>query len=401
MSDFRSLGVQFRQAREAKELSLQEVEKRTRIRPKFLQAIEDGNFFIIDNPTQLKGFLRTYARAVGLDDVVILSQYEAALRQEVKRSRKKGRKAQRLTTEETLPPLPGQMIHVEKPSINTATYPREPEVFRPEQSNMAKRIVGVILILSIIGLLVSGVWLTFGDFSGDEDPTPPPGVIQSVNIGGGSPVVLPTATPTPEQLPSVVSTPDIAPGTPLNIQITAQQRLWLQVEADGAIAYEGLMRPGDGLSYQPNEYVRLRTTNAGGLQILVNSQPYILGEGRVTAETTISVQNGISSASLRSNNNTPVALPTQAVAQNAASPTPSTMPTTAVVNSPTPRPSSTQTQALPAGVVMTSTSIPVFGFATDTPTFTASPVPPSMTPTFTASPFLPERATRTPAPNKN
>ena len=404
MSDFQALGAQFRQAREEKELSLQDVEKKTRIRFKFLQAIEQGNFFVIDNPTQLKGFLRTYARTLDLDDVVILSQYEQALRYESRKGRGR-KKNRRQNTSVEAPPqvLPGQRIVVEKPRINTANYPTESTVYQPESGNTGKVIVGGVLILVIVGMVIGAIVLVASDFFLGDEATPPVGVIQAINLAS-SPVVVPTATPTQNVQPTVVTTPNIVPGTPLDIQLVAQQRLWLRVQIDGVIDFEGLMRPGDALNYRPADTLIVTTSNAVGLQILVNSQPYILGTERVSATTTISVQNGIS-ASIADTGRVVLQPTQQIVAQNPV--TVAVQPSATVGNTLAPSatlpPSATPTSTLelPAGVAITSTSIPVFGFGTDTPTFTPSPVPPTATPTFTASPFLPERFTRTPIPEKN
>ena len=53
------LGDQLRRAREAKDLSLDEAEKATGIRKRFLQAMEEGRFDVLPGEIQLRGFLRT------------------------------------------------------------------------------------------------------------------------------------------------------------------------------------------------------------------------------------------------------------------------------------------------------------------------------------------------------
>ncbi len=61
-----ALGERLREAREAKDLSLDETERATRIRARFLEALEQGDYSVM-TPVQAQGFLRNYARFLGLD----------------------------------------------------------------------------------------------------------------------------------------------------------------------------------------------------------------------------------------------------------------------------------------------------------------------------------------------
>ncbi len=65
------VGQQLRQAREAAGLSLADVSRTTRIRSRFLQALEEGNFGELPSAAAVRGFLRTYAEALGLDPQVL------------------------------------------------------------------------------------------------------------------------------------------------------------------------------------------------------------------------------------------------------------------------------------------------------------------------------------------
>ena len=59
-------------SRESQNLSLKEVSERTKIREPLLRAIEEDRYEIIKYPAYLKGFLKTYAKYLGLnpDDIV-------------------------------------------------------------------------------------------------------------------------------------------------------------------------------------------------------------------------------------------------------------------------------------------------------------------------------------------
>jgi len=49
------------------QLELSEVERATRIRAKYLKALEDEGFDVLPAAAYAKGFLRTYADFLGLD----------------------------------------------------------------------------------------------------------------------------------------------------------------------------------------------------------------------------------------------------------------------------------------------------------------------------------------------
>ncbi|MCC6905122.1 MAG: helix-turn-helix domain-containing protein, partial [Anaerolineae bacterium] len=73
--DLRSLGEMLSQAREGRGYSLDEVEIRTRIRVKYLQALETGDLSVLPSPTHAKGFLRNYAQFLGLDANAVAAQF--------------------------------------------------------------------------------------------------------------------------------------------------------------------------------------------------------------------------------------------------------------------------------------------------------------------------------------
>jgi cytoskeleton protein RodZ len=61
------IGSSLRTAREHRQLDLPEVERATRIRTRYLAALEDERFDVLPAPAYAKGFLRTYADFLGLD----------------------------------------------------------------------------------------------------------------------------------------------------------------------------------------------------------------------------------------------------------------------------------------------------------------------------------------------
>lgn len=69
------IGSTLRDARVRRNLSLQQVEDDTKIRVKYIQAMENEAFDVLPSGTYVKGFLRTYAAFLGLDYQTILDEY--------------------------------------------------------------------------------------------------------------------------------------------------------------------------------------------------------------------------------------------------------------------------------------------------------------------------------------
>src|SRR5690242_17930367 len=90
-SDAEALGQELRTAREARDLTLDEAERQTRIRAKHLDSLEQGNYAALPSAVQARGFLRNYARFLGLDADEMVARYDDA--QSGRRRRPRVRKA--------------------------------------------------------------------------------------------------------------------------------------------------------------------------------------------------------------------------------------------------------------------------------------------------------------------
>ena len=69
------IGNSLREARLRRELDFPELEQGTKIRAKYLRALEDENFDQLPTSTYVKGFLRTYADYLGLDGQLYVDEY--------------------------------------------------------------------------------------------------------------------------------------------------------------------------------------------------------------------------------------------------------------------------------------------------------------------------------------
>jgi cytoskeletal protein RodZ len=75
-----SIGAKLKQARESRRLTLQQVSEITKVRPHYLQALENDDLSAISSVAQARGFLRIYAEFLGLtpaDLVPVVSPVDA------------------------------------------------------------------------------------------------------------------------------------------------------------------------------------------------------------------------------------------------------------------------------------------------------------------------------------
>ena len=71
------IGTSLREARQRQALDFPELEQATKIRGKYLRALEDEQFDVLPAQTYVKGFLRSYADQLGLDGQLYVDEYNS------------------------------------------------------------------------------------------------------------------------------------------------------------------------------------------------------------------------------------------------------------------------------------------------------------------------------------
>ena len=76
-----TVAEQLHQAREAKQLTVEQVAEITKIRTDHLRALEQGNFNVFSAPVYIRGFVRTYSTLLKLDVPQVMSALDGELGQ--------------------------------------------------------------------------------------------------------------------------------------------------------------------------------------------------------------------------------------------------------------------------------------------------------------------------------
>ena len=125
------VGSKLREARTRRKLSLQQVEEATKIRARYLQAIENEDWEQLPGETYARAFVRTYAAFVGLDG--------ERLAEEQRRARGAAR--------------PGERLPRVDPKPRRATRPRRRRRLPPQLVTAA---VVALVVAALIAIAVAG-----------------------------------------------------------------------------------------------------------------------------------------------------------------------------------------------------------------------------------------------------
>jgi len=237
-----ALGDEFRSARETRGLTLSEVAEQLHIRSVYLNAIETEDWKAIGAPVYIRGFIRTYARFLGLDGESAIARYN-----------------------ETVP--------AERPSAAAAA------ILGADDEGGGPSLWAVLAIVVAICLVgfVGYEWWSYAQDGGAREPvaaaspsasavaSPPAAAVPAASAEPGA-----SPQPTPASVGSAVGAEN-GP-TPHRITIRLTQRSWLHVAVDGAAQLEGIYPAGTSRTFTGNA-ADVRAGNAGGVTVSVDGRP--------------------------------------------------------------------------------------------------------------------------------
>jgi cytoskeleton protein RodZ len=305
------LGDQLRRARENKHWSLEEAERATGIRKRFLQAMEEGRWEALPGELQVRGFLRSYSNHLGLNGEDMLALHEHRVQSAQTATTLQSASPERPMT---VRPAPLQSVKPKlpvsqstRPATPTATQtqpapqsaappviapsalskPSAPSTATTTQAILSRLpswltlevgliIIAVILVLCVIVLLVS--LLTSPTPS--AAPAPRSTATRLIRAVEPSPTILsPTATALPVSNNITSSVHPISTTGYVQVSLSATEHVWVRVKTDGQTAFEKMLDPGQTLKWEAKELVVVETGNGAGLTASANGTPVgVLGQ---------------------------------------------------------------------------------------------------------------------------
>jgi cytoskeleton protein RodZ len=275
-----SIGEFFKQVRDTKGLTLDDVALKTRIHPDFLIALEDGNFTKLPDQVFAKGFVRSYARSLGLDEEDAMRRFEGSAG-----------------------------AFYEKQAERELLRLKQAEDDRRKKTN--RKVVLAAIAVALLGLILlmsrEHTRVAPPRPAPDMEPpaiTPPRGPTSSAPSDKGDSLVqdsekersLAASTPASSTLPppsistvtavpaireelmppSSVRTDPMLGGTPTDgsmvLAIEALELTWVVVQVDSGSPEEALMRPGERVQWKASDRFTLTLGNAGGVRVELNGK---------------------------------------------------------------------------------------------------------------------------------
>jgi cytoskeletal protein RodZ len=221
-----ALGDEFRAAREARHLSLSDVSEQIHIRSTYLESIEREDWSAIAAPVYVKGFLRTYARFLGLDQEEAVRRYAVLVAEGAPASGPAPRPMSR-------PPAPA-----------------------------ARRGSPLLWIGGLLALvLVAFVGWSYYQYRGQAATS---GSLAAATAAPDTAAATPAAASAPS-----AKADDAAPPHSLTTRIKSDS--WLAVTADGTTVFEGLLKAGAQKTFRGASVV-VHAGNAGGVDVVANGK---------------------------------------------------------------------------------------------------------------------------------
>ena len=279
-----TLGEWLRQAREGLGGTLEEAAAATRIRARFLEALEAGDFAAFPGgDVQLRGFLRIYARYLVLPPDVVLARYDAEVR---------GTEPAPVGASEEKQPSPPVQATTRPMSFQAPTRPmsfQPPSLpvstARPRRMSLETVMVGglvFLVLLAIVAVVGFVITRTRGGEATATATTPAAAALST------TPPEMTALQTTDSQTPTQPTVTPTFPASPLGgvtLALEGTEHAWVRVAVDGQTVLEGMITPGQVETWSGQEVILVNTGNGAGVQVTVNGQPQGAMCGRAQACT--------------------------------------------------------------------------------------------------------------------
>ncbi|MDR7417597.1 MAG: DUF4115 domain-containing protein [Armatimonadota bacterium] len=247
------IGAALRQARVERGLSLTELQARTKVRARYLAALEEGRFQDLPPYPFARGFLQTAAEELGLDPGPLVAQLSVTM----------GSSAE--PSVESWKRLDGAVRPAVPPS-------------RARRIAMTAAVIGIAAI-GALAVIFAQQLRQFSEPAPSPTPEAAPTGTQAAATGPqDAPVAGPQAPVTPAEALTPAPAPEATPGAAdavaaaggVTVALEATGRSWLLVVVDETAVFEGFVAAGDSRRWTGKTTIRVRAGNAGAVTLVAN-----------------------------------------------------------------------------------------------------------------------------------
>jgi len=314
-----SLGQALREEREARNISIEEIASSTKIVARYLEAIEADHLDRMPGGFFVRGIIRSYAKAIGLDPDAVLNRYkEAGLLEPAEPDKrvfprpapKPAPKAEPSATSATTRPSattrsagptelagPAELTRPAESATPAESAPEAGPPAEPEEADgpktathtvqfteapgpgltngTRKRILAWTWRIIAAAVVVAVVLVIWPRGPGQPGKAPAGAPARAAEVKTDQPPATQNEPATdPAAVPAAVTAPAAeAVREGLTIEIAFQAETWIEVLADGAVMVSGLFPPGSTARARADGQLLIHTGNAGGFTFRLNGRP--------------------------------------------------------------------------------------------------------------------------------
>jgi cytoskeletal protein RodZ len=253
-----AIGRYLRSARDQQGFSLLDVSAKTKISVSNLEYIENEQFSSLPNEVFVKGFLRSYAKVLGISESEILERFHQWKSQNLAHTVSENEKVEQ-DNKWSWPQIPLGRIR---------------SLYYEDKRNVpGKMIVNILIVLAVI----LGVMILFSKRTPVEDQPGDSSASRPLSSPASEPLGIPPATSAPSTAAAVLPADSGAPPKPqgpnLHLIVQAIDRSWISVVIDDGITREFSLHPDDRISLDADKKFVLNIGNAGGVKVSLNGKP--------------------------------------------------------------------------------------------------------------------------------
>ena len=237
-SELASFGEELRREREIRAISLKEIADATKISKRFLEAIENNDHKTLPAPVFTRGFVREYARYLGLnaEEMVNRYNYAAAGDDRIEKS-----------------------AHLDRLTPKPSDVPAVPPKKRGIPSPLARVDRNIYVFIFVTAALAAVIWWAVSrkrEARSDETRA----------------VAVPVArTIKPKPVQPAENATAAAQDAVLHLTIDMNDNSWIQLDADGVSVFNDEMKRGEHRVFDAKNEFRFKTIgNAGGPRLSLN-----------------------------------------------------------------------------------------------------------------------------------
>jgi cytoskeletal protein RodZ len=285
-----SVGEFFRQVRETKGLTVDEVSSKTRIRSDFVKALEDGNFSKLPDQVFVRGFVRSYARSLGLDEEDAVQRFTqsagAFYEKQDERERLKACQAEEERKRRANRKAVGVAIGIAVLTLIFLLSREQSSVLRRGDSDQVSAGRSVQKDESAAGMKRDSESAS-DTAKQSEAATSPTGQTSTEDARRSLPAPPSISASKPESQTVSMSSPGTdgplggislegegpAGDGQLVLDLEATELSWVVVQVDNGSPQESLLRPGEKAQWKGQDQFVLTLGNAGGVKAELNGKP--------------------------------------------------------------------------------------------------------------------------------